>query len=151
MPEGFNITLKLNDLFVNPKDELINPRMANIVGVMARAQIKKNFAMEGNPKWAPLAESTQKSKVTKGGARRGSAHILRGSPPRLMNSIEYEVVFSMFDATIKVGPTAQSDDGYDYGIPLQFGTPHMPARPFLFIPLSFTDVIADQERKELMA
>lgn len=63
------------------------PVMRTIANVLDRG-VKRNFRAEGRPtKWPRLAASTSGRKVTKGGKRRGSAHILRDTG-RLIGSIQ---------------------------------------------------------------
>lgn len=92
---------------------------------------------EGKP-WVPLAESTQRKKVTKKGARRGSANILRSPSALLYGSLTYLAK----QTEVVIGANK------DYAAIQQLGgTPGMPPGPAAIPARPYLGISEDDERE----
>lgn len=94
------------------------------VGNMVKNNIEESFENESSPfgqKWAPLKANTARVK-----ARRGaSSKILRDE-----GDLADRWLVGVEDDGVSISNNIQSK-GYAYGKAHQFGTKHIPARPFL--------------------
>lgn len=116
------------------------------IGITAKEGVEENFKNQGvdNEKWAPNKESTierktlsgKKGNRTKNGRlsargkkRAASNRILVGVPPKMSQSIGYEVL----ENGALVGTNAESEKGFNYPEVMQYGTKDgkIPARPWL--------------------
>jgi phage virion morphogenesis protein len=102
------------------------------IGASLLASTQQRFEDEESPEgksWAPLAESTQRKKVTKG-ARRGGDHILRDKG-LLFGALTYQAKATEVTIGVNRKYAAIHQFGGTEGMPP--GPAAIPARPFLGI------------------
>jgi phage virion morphogenesis protein len=113
---------------LKPLDDALSPSKMRstllTVGNMVKNTISESFENESSPfgsKWQPLKINTAKAKAKRG----ASSKILRDE-----GNLADRWLVSVEDDGVSISNNIQSK-GYAYGKAHQFGTKHMPKRPFL--------------------
>ena len=135
MPQQFELEVRL--MQGNLRDILLPGELDIAIGKSCVAEIKKNFRDQGSPKWTPFSPNSLGSRRPSGKKITNSSKLLQDTG-NLRDSINFKIDRKGLGFDVVVYSTQTTPP---YGVYHQFGTKHIPARPFMNMPTNWSDKV----------